>query len=75
MKEKNAKKKTYDEELLWAIIIILMMFITTLDVIWFGRKGQVAENQIEYNASYAILRTITVNNNGGTGGTSTVEIC
>ena len=65
MKEKNAKKKTYDEELLWAIIIILMMFITTLDVIWFGRKQQVAETT-ELDAS-TTLQTITL----GFYGTST----
>ena len=65
MKEKNAKKKTYDEELLWAIIIILMMFVTTLDVIWFGRKQQVAETT-ELDAS-TTLQTITL----GFYGTST----
>ena len=43
MKEKSTKRRSYNEELLWAIIIILMMFITTLDVVWFGRKGQVTE--------------------------------
>ena len=28
------KKKNYKEALLWAIIIILVMFIISLDVIW-----------------------------------------
>ena len=65
MKEKSTKRRTYDEELLWAIIIILMMFITTLDVVWFGRKQQVAETT-ELDAS-ATLQTITL----GFYGTST----
>ena len=68
MKEKNTKKKTYEEELLWAIIIILIMFITTLDVFWYTRKADVADST-NFN-SYAIsgVTTITVNKNGGIGG-------
>ena len=65
MKEKNAKRKTYDEELLWAIIIILMMFVTTLDVIWFGRKEQTV-NLKSYMASSSIQK-VTLNMDGTKG--------
>ena len=65
MKEKSTKRRSYDEELLWAIIIILMMFITTLDVVWFGRKEQVART-INFAAS-STVQTITLDRNGGSG--------
>ena len=65
MKEKSTKRRSYDEELLWAIIIILMMFITTLDVVWFGRKEQVAKT-INFAAS-STVQTITLDRNGGSG--------
>ena len=43
MKGKNEKQKNYKEHLLWAIIIIFILFIVCLDVIYFVKKQQTSE--------------------------------
>ena len=72
MKEKTSNRKTYEEELLWAIIIILMMFITTLDVFWYSRKTNIADT-IDFAAS-STVQVITIDNKGGTGGLDHIYI-
>lgn len=62
------KKKNYKEALLWAIIIILMVFIIALDAIWFRENHIEKVNQED--SQQATYVEVYFDFNGGTGNTS-----
>lgn len=65
------KKKNYKEELLWAIIIILFLFIAALDFMWFKTNPIVKVEEL--GTLKASSNTITLDKNGGSGGTDSIS--
>ena len=57
------KKKTYKEQLLWSIIIILVMFIVVLDVYWFREKNIEKVQQEDTQKATGVV--VTLDFNGG----------
>lgn len=61
------KKKNYKEALFWAIIIILVMFIISLDVIWLKTNPNPITKVAQEDSQQATYIEVYFDFNGGTG--------